>query len=178
MRVTVVLLTLLLIGAALSAQTPKIGIGGFAGLSIPLAQDDQASGKEFGFRARIKLAFVTVEPNFTIAKWGQADPPEGVTAMPDGSKVTSFGIDALLGGAPGVPGFKPFFVIGGASYKVKNDDTQFDQSRLGFSAGLGFFFGLSPKFDLDVRGKGVVIPMDGGGSKKAISVTAGVAVNL
>ena len=46
MRVTVVLLTLLLIGAALSAQTPKIGIGGFAGLSIPLAQDDQASGKE------------------------------------------------------------------------------------------------------------------------------------
>lgn len=179
MRVTTaVLLTLLLIGAALSAQTPKIGIGGFAGLSIPVAQDDQASGSEFGFRARVKLAFVTVEPNFTIAKWGQADPPSGVTDMPDGSKVTSFGVDALLGGAPGVPGLKPFFVLGAASYKVKNDDTQFDQSRLGFSAGLGFLFGFSPKFDLDVRGKGVVVPMDGGGSKKAISVTAGVAVNL
>jgi len=181
MRVTVVLLTLLLIGAALSAQTPKIGIGGFAGLSIPLAQDDQASGKEFGFRARVKLSFLTVEPNFTIAKWGQADPPSGsgISEMPDGSKVTSFGVDALLGGAPGVPGFKPFFVIGGASYKIKNDENpQIDESALGFSAGLGFLFGLSPKFDLDVRGKGVVIPTDGGGSKKAVSVTAGVAVNL
>ena len=39
MRVTVVMLTLLLIGAALSAQTPKIGIGGFAGLSMPVPKE-------------------------------------------------------------------------------------------------------------------------------------------
>src|SRR5512138_1352307 len=101
MRATVVLVTLLLIGAALSAQTPKIGVGAFGGLSIPVAQDDQASGTEFGFRARVKLAFVTFEPNFTLSKWGQADPVDGIT-LPDGSKVTAFGIDALLGGAPGV----------------------------------------------------------------------------
>ena len=53
MRIVIVLATLLLIGAALSAQTPKIGVGGFAGLSIPVAQDDQASGSEFGFRVRV-----------------------------------------------------------------------------------------------------------------------------
>ena len=174
MRVLVVMLALLLVGAALSAQTPKTGIGGFAGLSIPVAQDDQGSGTEFGFRGRLKLSFVTVEPNFTIAQWGEGDATAGV----DGHKVTSFGVDALLGGAPGVPGFKPFFVIGAASYKVKNDVTQFDESALGLSAGLGFLIGVSPKFDLDVRGKGVVIPMDGGGSKKAVSITAGVAVNF
>ncbi|PWB68531.1 hypothetical protein C3F09_11475 [candidate division GN15 bacterium] len=177
-RRTVVLLTLLLAAAALSAQTPKIGLGGFGGLSIPVVQDDQASGTEFGIRARVKLPIVTVEPNVSFAKWGKADPPEGITDMPDGSKVTSFGIDALLGGAPGVPGFKPFFVIGGASYKVKNDDTGYDESKLGFSAGLGVMLGLAAKLDLDVRGKAVVIPTDGGGSKKAVSVTAGVAVNL
>lgn len=177
MRVVIVLATLLLIGAALSAQTPTIGVGAFGGLSIPIAQDDQASGTEFGFRARVKLAFVTVEPNFTLSTWGQADPVDGIP-LHDGSKVTAFGIDALLGGAPGVLGFKPYFVIGAASYKVKNDDTKFEETDLGFSGGLGVMLGLSPKFDVDVRGKGVVIPLEDGGSKKAISVTAGVAVNL
>ena len=178
MRVAVVLVTLLLIGAALSAQTPKIGVGAFGGLSIPVAQDDQASGTEFGFRARVKLAFITFEPNFTLSKWGQADPPVGITTMPDGSKVTAFGVDALLGGAPGVVGFKPYFVIGAASYKVKNDDTKFEETDFGFSGGLGVMLGLTPKFDVDVRGKAVVIPMEDGGSKKAISVIAGVAINL
>lgn len=175
---TIIALVLLLAVATVSAQTPKFGVGAFAGLSMPLAQDDQGSGTEFGFRGRLKLSFVTVEPNFTIAKWGEGDLIAGVTAMPDGSKVTSFGVDALLGGAPGVPGFKPFFVIGAGSYKVKNDDTQFDESALGFSGGLGFLFGFSPKIDVDVRGKAIVIPMDGGGSKKALSVTAGLAMNF
>lgn len=177
MRAAVVLVTLLLIGAALSAQTPKIGVGAFGGLSIPVAQDDQASGTEFGFRARVKLAFVTFEPNFTLSKWGQADPVDGIT-LPDGSKVTAFGVDALLGGAPGVVGFKPYFVIGGASYKVKNDDTKFEETNLGFSGGLGVMFGLSPKFDVDARGKAVIIPMEDGGSKKAFSITAGITLNL
>ncbi len=177
MKVLLVLLTLLLVSAALSAQTPRIGFGGFGGLSIPVAQDDQASGSEFGFRARLKLPVLTVEPNISFTKWGKANPPEGISDMPVGSKVTSFGVDALLGGAPGVPGFKPFFVIGGASYKVKNDDTGFDESKIGFSAGLGVLFGLTPKFDLDVRGKAVVIPIEGS-SKKAVSVTGGFAVNL
>jgi opacity protein-like surface antigen len=98
--------------------------------------------------------------------------------MPDGSKVTAFGVDALLGGAPGVVGFKPYFVIGAASYKVKNDDTKFEETDFGFSGGLGVMLGLTPKFDVDVRGKAVVIPMEDGGSKKAISVIAGVAINL
>lgn len=177
MRVAVVLMTLLLIGAALAAQAPAIGVGAFGGSSIPVAQDDQSSGTEFGFRARVKLAFVTFEPNFTFSKWGQADPVEGIS-LPDGSKVTAFGIDALLGGAPGVAGFKPYFVIGAASYKVKNDDTKFEETDLGFSGGLGVMLGLSPKFDIDARGKAVIIPMEDGGSKKAFSVTAGVTVNL
>ena len=92
--------------------------------------------------------------------------------------MTSFGVDALLGGAPGVPGFKPYFVVGAASYKVKNDDTKFEESNLGVSGGLGLMLGLSPKFDADIRGKAVIIPMEDGGSKKAISVIAGVTVNL
>ena len=178
MRMTIMALILLLAVATVSAQTPKFGVGAFAGFSLPVAQDDQGSGTEFGFRGRLKLSFLTVEPNFTIAKWGEGDLISGVTAMPDGSKVTSFGIDALLGGAPGVPGFKPFFVIGAGSYKVKNDDTQFEETALGFSGGLGFLIGLSPKFDRDARGKAVVIPMEDGGSKKALSVTAGLAMNF
>ena len=177
-RISATAVLLLITSAALSAQTPKIGIGAFGGLNIPLVQDDQGSGKEFGFRGRLKFAIFVVEPNVTFAKWGKPDPINGIDLGIDGSKVTSYGVDVALGGAPGVPGFKPFFVVGAASYKVKNDDTGFDESDIGYSGGIGFLIGVSPSFDIDVRGKAVVIPMEAGGSKKAVAATAGVTLNL
>ena len=164
---------LLLAALSVSAQTPKLGVGAFGGLSIPLAQDDQASGTVFGFRARFSLAgSLALEGQLGMTKWGQADPIDGIT-LPDGSKLTSFGVNGILGGGPG-PGMKPFFLAGFGSYKIKNDDTGFDESRMGYSGGIGLGFGLGPKLGLDVRGEAVIIPMDGGGSKKAVTGTAGL----
>ena len=155
----------------------KIGIGAFGGMSLPLVQDDQATGSAFGFMARAKfLPIVTVEGNATFAKWGQADPIENVE-LPEGSKMTSFGIDLILGGKPGLVGFKPYAVVGFGSYKIENDDTKYDESALGWSGGFGFMFGVTPKFDIDLRGKFVVAPQDEG-SKKSASVTIGVVLNL
>jgi hypothetical protein len=71
-------------------------------------------------------------------------------------------------------GVMPYFVAGIGSYKVKNDDTGYDQSKIGFSGGLGLGVGLSPRFGLDVRGKFIVAPQEEGGSKKAVGITAGV----
>jgi hypothetical protein len=82
-------------------------------------------------------------------------------------------VNGILGGGPG-PGLKPFFLAGFGSYKIKNDDTGFDESRMGYSGGIGLGIGLGPKFSLDGRGEVLVIPMDGGGSKKAVTGTAGV----
>jgi hypothetical protein len=173
MRKIAIVAVLLLVAVTASAQTPKLGVGVFGGLSIPLAQDDQASGKVFGFRGRLSLAgSLAVEGQIGFAKWGQADPIDGIT-LPDGSKVTQFGVNGILGGGAG-PGMKPMFIVGFGSYKIKNDDTGYDESRMGYNGGLGLGIGLGPKFGLDVRGEAIVIPLDGGGSKKAVNGTAGL----
>jgi hypothetical protein len=178
MKKTVLVLgCLALLATAVQAQAPamKFGVGVFAGLNIPVIQKDQKMGTEFGFRARIGLLpFLVAEPNVSFIKWGKPDAVEGLELGINGSKVTSFGLDVALGGAPGLPGFKPFGIVGIGSYKVKNDDTKFDETNMGYSAGVGFGVGIVPKIDIDVRGKAIVIPMGDGGSKKGISLTAGL----
>ncbi|UCC43923.1 MAG: porin family protein [Candidatus Zixiibacteriota bacterium] len=159
------------------AGTAKFGVGAFGGLNIPLVQDDQASGTVFGLAARMRvLPFMTAEPNATFGKWSQPDPIEDVE-MPDGAKINSFGIDVLLGPSIGIVGFKPYGVVGAGSYKIKND-VGYDESNLGWSAGFGALIGLTPKFDLDIRGKFVAAPQDGDYTKKAVTVTVGAAFNL
>jgi opacity protein-like surface antigen len=176
MRKTARVAVLLLVAVAVSAQTPKLGVGGFAGVSIPLAQDDQAQGTVFGLRAKLSLnGFLAAEGQIGFTKWGKPDPIDGLDLGIDGSKITQFGVNGILGGGAG-PGIKPYFLGGFGSYKIKNDDTQFDESRMGYNGGLGLGIGLGPKFSLDARGEAVVIPMDGGGSKKAVVGSAGLTL--
>lgn len=173
----VLLLILPMISAAQTA--PKLGVGGFAGFSIPLVQDDQESGTEFGLRVRYGLGQLFVlEPYVSFVKWGAPDQIDGIDFGIAGSKVTAFGLEASLGNLPGKMGVSPFFFAGVGSFKVKNDDTGYDQSKLGLSGGLGIGIGVSPKFGLDFRGKFMVAPQEEGGSKKAVGVTVGLNYNF
>ena len=63
--------------------------------------------------------------------------------------------------------------VGAGMYKIKNDDTGYDESKLGFDAGLGFMFGLTPYVDLDIRGTFMTAPQEEG-AKKAVLVTGGL----
>ena len=178
-KVLLAALVLVLAHAAVQAQAPSLGVGVFGGLNIPIVQDDQGSGTAFGVRVRVKLLpFLVAEPNLLLSKWGEPDPIEGVTLAIDGSKITGFGIDATLGGLPGGVGFKPFAFVGVGSFKIKNEQTKYDESNLGVKGGIGFGIGLSPKFDLDIRGGLLVVPQEDGGSKKGALITGGLTVNL
>ena len=177
MRKLAIICALLLVTTLAQAQVPKLGVGAFGGLSLPIAQQDQASGTEFGLRARLTLLpFLSGEAQLAFTKWGTPDPINGVP-WTEGSKVTEFGINGVLGGGAGI-GIKPFFVAGFGSYKVKNDATKDEFTRMGYSAGLGLGIGFVPKINLDARGEVVVIPMAEGGSKKAIKATAGFFFNF
>lgn len=169
-------------GSTVYAQTPsvgpKLGVGVFGGLTLPIVQDDQKSGTVFGFYGRLKLIPILVfEPNISFAKYGDPDPISGVNLGIVGSKVTSFGVDAVLGAGPGAPGMTPFFFGGIGSYSIKNDDTDFDESAIGFSGGLGLGFNLG-MLDLNVRGRAIVIPLEDGGSKKSATATVGLSYVL
>lgn len=164
--------------ASASAQAPRFGAGAFGGLSIPIIQDDQASGTIFGARGRIALMpMLQVEPYFASTQWGAPDAIDGVDLAIDGSKVTAFGVDATIGFTPAKLGPKPFLVAGVGSFKVKNDDTGYDESKLGFNAGLGLAIGVSPFLDLDVRGVAMIASQETG-SKKALNIMAGVTYNF
>ncbi len=173
-RALMILATLFIIGGSVSAQAPSFGFGAFAGLNYPVVQDDQEKGSAYGFLVRFKLLpMVAIEPNVTFGKWGDPDPFEGIELGIEGSKIKSYGIDLTLGSGLGKLGFKPYMHGGIASYKIENNDTGYDNSKLGFSGGVGFAFGFSSAFDIDIRGKAIIAPQEEG-SKKAVFVTAGV----
>jgi len=169
------LLALLLAPSVMAQGGPRLGAGAYFGLSFPILQDDQKSGTDFGLKARYGLgSIIVLEPYLSFVKWGGPDPVDGVVMDIDGSKVTSFGLEASLGNFPGQMGVAPYFAAGVGSYKVKNDETGYESSKLGFSVGLGVGIGLSPMFSLDFRGKAIVSPQEEGSSKKAIGATGGI----
>jgi len=160
------------------AVTPKFGIGVNAGLHIPIIQDDQGSGTTYGVKAIYALGgLITVEPNLTFMKFG--DPTTSDTDLLglydgfEGSKVTSYGLNGILGGGGGA-GLHPYFLFGVGFYNTKRDMTLQDETDLGYSGGLGLEFGLGSSMSLDGRGLLIVIPTDGGGSKKSASATVGI----
>ncbi|MEE8576638.1 MAG: outer membrane beta-barrel protein [candidate division Zixibacteria bacterium] len=173
-RILVSLTLLLLLCSTIAAQAPKIGLGVFGGLDVPIVQDDQDQGTVFGIRGKLKvLPIVTLEPRISFTKYGDPEFDEFTSDL-DGSKVNSYGVDAVFGAPFGAAGFNLFGVLGAGFYNVKRDQTLQDETNLGWSAGLGFAIGVAPMVSIDVRGKLNVIPYDDGGSKKSGSVTAGL----
>jgi len=175
MKQMAVLVTLLLIcSAAAVGQGLSLGAGAFAGIDIPVAQDDQAQGATFGIRARVKaIPILTIEPNLRFTSYGKAS-IAGISPDLDGSKITYFGVDGLLGAPFSAPGLNVFLVGGLGIYKIKRDQTGQDISKSGFDGGLGIAIGVGPKLSVDGRGLLTVVPTDGGGSKKSFVLIAGV----
>ncbi len=177
MKKFIFVLFVFLLPTLLSAQQPGISVGFLAGLDFPILQEDQAQGTVFGFKADWNaLKLITVEPNINFTKFGDPEYTDYPTLLDgfEGSKVTSYGVNALLGGSGGKSGVYPYFFAGFGFYKYKRDLTDQDQSDLGYNGGLGLEIGLPSGLSIDVRGKLNVIPMDAGGSKKSASLAAGV----
>ncbi len=173
-RVLLVTCLVVLLSPLAEAQGIRLGVGAFGGWNIPIAQDDQGTGTAFGVMGRIRvLSIFVAEPNITFGKWGNPDVIRGIDLGIEGSKITSYGINALVGNLPGIVGVKPFGFVGASIYSIKNDDTGYDESKLGYSAGLGVGYGFAPTFDIDIRGTAVVAPQEKG-SKKAVYISGGL----
>ena len=167
---------------AFPAVGAKLGIGAAAGFDIPILQDDQSRGFAYGIKARLDvIPLLTLEPNLFFTKYGDpelaGDDFGGITSDLKGSKVTAYGIDALLGAGFAAPGLRPYFVAGAGFYNYKRDQTGQNDTDLGFSAGAGLELGFAVPIALDVRGKLVVIPIEGG-SKKSAVITGGLIYYL
>jgi opacity protein-like surface antigen len=171
------LIVLILMSSSVLAVGPKFGIGASFGLDIPLAQDDQDQGTIFGFRGKLSLIpMISAEAFLGFTKYGDpkldGDDYVGVTADLEGSKITSYGVNGILGSFGG-PGFKPYGIVGLGFYNIKRDQTQQDDTDFGFSGGLGFELGFNAPVSVDVRGLLVVVPVEGA-SKKSATIMGGL----
>lgn len=173
MKKIIVVAILLILPVFASAQS-SFGVGASGGLFIPIVQDDQGSGTIFTLRGIWNVNnLISIEPHMNLAKYGDPDGEGGLFDGFEGSKVTSFGVNAVLGMGGGM-GLHPMLFAGIGSYKTKRDLTDQDVSDIGYSGGLGLEIGLNKSLALDARGALYVIPLDEGGSKKSVSVSGGV----
>lgn len=171
MKKLLALILLLAFGAALPAAA-GVGVGAYGGVLVPVAQEDQSSGSLFGIKLRAKLyGPINLEPNLNFAKFGEAT-FDGVGTR-DGSKLTHYGVDFVLGMPLATIGFKPFGILGGAIYNTKRDGDE-STNKAGWSAGLGFGLGLMQFLDVDVRGKFHFVKTEGSATKKAVGITLGL----
>jgi hypothetical protein len=165
--------------AAAGAQAGLLGIGitAYGGLNIPVAQDDTESGTVFGLRVPIQaISLLRVEPWFGLAKGGDytITPNLSEPVTFPGADVTTFGLNALLGTPMTAPGFTIAFVGGIGSYKIEIEGLETD-TRVGYNLGLDLGMGLGAgPLAVSVRGESIIIPLDGGGSRKNAFITAGL----
>ena len=177
MKKILFLLIIFSLPLTLMAQKPSIGVGAFFGYDYPVLQDDQTKGTVFGFKADWNVVpILTVEPYISFTKFGDPESTDfpGLFDGMEGSKVTSFGVNALLGGSRGGLGAFPYFFAGIGTYSTKRDLTDQDYSKMGIGGGAGVEVGVSNGIAFDLRGKINISGTEGDASKKSAAVTIGV----
>ncbi len=173
------LVLLILMAQPVAAGRMALGVGVAVGLDYPIVQEDESQGMVFGFRGRVNVVpAIALEPNIFFTRFGDPE-SDNFTYDIEGSRITAYGVDAILGARFGVPGIKPYGLFGIGYYQAKQensdgDATLKDNTDFGWSAGFGVEAGIFPSVGLDLRGKLVVITSEGGGSKKSASVIGGV----
>lgn len=162
----------LVLGTASTSMAAGWGVGAFAGVSLPIAQDDAASGTVYGARMKLSLGGILgLEPNFTYAKDGEWT-VDDVDETFDGAKFTSLGVNLLIGAAGPVTTMRVFTFIGAKYFSEDNDFRETD-SRLGGEGGLGIEFGAG-NIGFEGRGGLELMTLNGGGSRKWGYITGGV----
>lgn len=156
------------------ASAASIGVGAFAGLSIPIVQEDVSKGSQFGLRFPVKLVpLVTVEPYFTSGALGDKDVDVGGTTYTrEGFDATAFGLNAMLT-TGGPVQFYPYVGIG--STKLERSGT--DDSFTTYNAGLGIGISPMPRLGVHLRGELQVVA-DGDASRKFGNITLGASYAL
>jgi hypothetical protein len=156
------------------ASAGTVGLGVFAGSSIPVLQEDVAQGAIFGLRAPVKLIpLVTVEPYYASSSLGDKDVEvAGITYTREGFDETAYGLNAMLT-MGGPVQFYPFVGVGSTQLKRTGNDLTLTT----YNFGLGLGISPMPKLALHVRGE-MQMAVDGEASRKFANITAGASYAL
>lgn len=172
--ISVLAATLFFLIVVSSASAARFSIGGFAGLNIPVAQQDATSGALFGAKGRILLLpFLGLEPNFSFAKYGGEDVEvRGKSYTQEGGDITSFGADLVFGSMSTMGKVRVYGLAGINSNTYKREEIS-DESGLGVSFGTGLEFLPAENLSLEVRAKYHSIKV-GDGGRVHLELTGGL----
>lgn len=188
-RSILVALLAALLGAtsAWAATRPQVGVGVFAGLSVPVLQDVSVSsfspsdafgpaGSQFGIRVPVKaIPVVTLEPFFSKTNGkDQTETFSGIQYTRQGYDQTGFGLNAIFGRVGG-PGMSFYPYVGLGSFKMSRDSDEF--TKMGWNVGLGFGFSPVPRWSIQVRPEFNMV-VTGDTSRKYGNVSFGVNYEL
>jgi hypothetical protein len=162
-------------GLCSSAMALPVGIGAFAGLNVPIVQDDAGTGALYGVRVRLTvIPFLAVEPTLTFFNQGDATTEvRGEEYELDGGKSTALGLNVILGSVGTPAGLRFYNVIGIASHAMKQEGAE-DESRLALSIGPGLEVKLGTRLALNVETRLHMISLEGGGARKNLGLTGGL----
>ena len=157
-----------------TASAKKFSIGGFAGLNLPLAQQDANSGALFGAKGRVPLLpFLALEPNFVFAKYGGKDVEvREKTYTQKGGDITSFGADLLIGLMSTMAKVKFYGLTGINSNTYKREGFS-NKTGLGWTLGTGLEFLATQILSLEIRARYHAIKVEEGG-KGQLEVSGGL----
>ncbi len=165
----------LLLTIVSSTSGAEFGIGGFAGINIPLAQEDVDNGILYGIKGRILvLPFLGVDPNFVYSNYGDKDHAMGERSdTREGGTITSFGADLVLGTLSGFRRTRFYALLGANSNTLKFKGIS-DQTQLGLSFGAGLEFLASEVLGIEARARLHGISLEGGGGRNNLELSGGL----
>lgn len=168
---------LVLLPASSASAGLGVGVGIYGGPTIPIVQDDNKTGFQWGLRAPVMgIPFVSIEPYFASSSLGDGEIDlDGEKYTRDGFDITAFGANAILG-SPTSVGFHIYPYVGIGSHTLKRSGSP-NQTEVGYNFGLGA--ALSPGFKISVHARGEFnMVVTGDTSRKFANVNVGLTYNL
>ncbi len=156
-----------------------ISVGFFGGLNYPIVQDDAASGSGYGLKAKFSPIPMIAGSAFYESR-SLGDPTIeafGAEYTTDGGKVTSFGVEALIGNTGGGHGPHFYWAVGISSYKWTRDNWE-DVSEVGYHIGPGIEIVLPSNIGLEIKAKFEVVPTGGEGARKNATIAIGANYHI
>lgn len=165
--------------AAGAAHAVSIGAGAFVGASIPVVQDDNSTGTQFGLRVPIGVApLLSLEPYVAFSYMGDASETfGGFEYTRSGFDGTAFGVNAMLGNPGLIPGFQFFPFVGIGTQTLTRSGSE-DISDICYNFGLGLGIPL-PVLGLSISVRGELNMLaTGDTSRKFANVNGGITYKL
>ena len=178
--VVTALVLLVFIACPAMAGLVDFAIGAYGGMNLPL-QDDASAGTVLGAKVRVlppipMVGFEAWYAHFTYEDPGDVLAQGDLSLALDGEGFNLWGVDALIGGVGGAPGFKWYGVVGVNAAEFEEFGKDETTRKLGGQLGLGLEIS-PPIVGLGIEARGTVLFPDLSGDFDESLFVATVGLN-